>query len=306
MKSIKIFSPATVANLSCGFDVLGLCLDSIGDEMLIRKIPKKGITISKIDGYDLPYKATKNAAGASALALLKKIDLDYGFDIQITKKIKPGSGIGSSASSSAGSVWAINELLGKPFSNTELIEFAREGERVACGSPIADNVSPAILGGFTLVKSTNPLEVLSLPTPDDLYVVILHPQIEIKTEEARAILPEHIPLKLAVNQWANVGALVSSLYTSDYELLSRSLTDVIVEPFRSKLIPFFDDLKEIAIKNNALGFGISGSGPSVFSLCKGKAIAEKVSEELNSFYKKTKIDFNIYNSKINTEGVKVI
>lgn len=306
MKSIKIFSPATVANLSCGFDVLGLCLDSIGDEMLIRKIPKKGIIISKIDGYDLPYKATKNAAGASALALLKKIDLDYGFDIQITKKIKPGSGIGSSASSSAGSVWAINELLGKPFSNTELIEFAREGERVACGSPIADNVSPAILGGFTLVKSTNPLEVLSLPTPDDLYVVILHPQIEIKTEEARAILPEHIPLKLAVKQWANVGALVSSLYTSDYELLSKSLIDAVVEPFRSKLIPFFDELKEIALKNNALGFGISGSGPSVFSLCKGIGNAEKVSKYLNKFYKSTKIDFNIHISKINTDGVKCL
>jgi homoserine kinase len=306
MNQIHVYAPATVANLSCGYDVLGLCLEHVGDDIRVRKIAKKGIFITKMEGYDLPLEVDKNAAGASALALLKALDYDVGFEIEIIKKVKPGSGIGSSASSSAGTVVAINHLLGQPFSHIELIKFAMEGERVACGSPIADNVSPAILGGFTLVKSTNPLEVLSLPTPDDLFVVILHPQIEIKTEESRKILPKQIPLIDAVKQWANVGSLVSALYTNDYELLSRSLHDVIVEPYRSKLIPFFDEVKRISLESGSLGCGISGSGPSIFSICKGKRTANNVANNLSDFYKTTQLKFNIYKTKVNTKGVKII
>jgi len=304
--SIRVFAPATVANISCGFDVLGLCLDSIGDEMLITKKQEKGITISKIEGFDLPKNPLKNAASVAGMALLKKTNLDYGFDIQIFKNIKPGSGIGSSAASSAGAVVGINKLIGAPFNKTELIEFATEGERVACGSPIADNVSPAILGGFTLVKNKKPLHILSLPTPSDLYVVILHPQIEIKTSESRAILPEKIFLKDAVTQWANVGSFISALYTSDYDLLSDSIKDVIVEPYRSKLIPFFNETKQIALQSGALGYGISGSGPSTFALCKGKEAAKNVQLKLNNYFNKTAIPFKCYLSKINTKGVKTI
>jgi homoserine kinase len=306
MNQIHVYAPATVANLSCGYDVLGLCLEHVGDDIRVRKIAKKGIFITKMEGYDLPLEVDKNAAGASALALLKALDYDVGFEIEIIKKVIPGSGIGSSSSSSAGNVVAINHLLGQPFSHIELIKFAMEGERVACGSPIADNVSPAILGGFTLVKSTNPLEVLSLPTPDDLFVVILHPQIEIKTEESRKILPKQIPLIDAVKQWANVGSLVSALYTNDYELLSRSLHDVIVEPYRSKLIPFFDEVKRISLESGSLGCGISGSGPSIFSICKGKRTANNVANNLSDFYKTTQLKFNIYKTKVNTKGVKII
>lgn len=306
MNSIKIFSPATVANLSCGYDVLGLCLDSVGDEMIITKIEKKGIVISDIQGYSLPYDSNMNAAGASAFAMLADLDIDFGFDISIKKMIKPGSGIGSSASSSAGSVWAINQLLDEPCTNLQLINYARIGEQVACGAPIADNVSTAIMGGFTLVKSTEPLQVISLPTPKDLYVVILHPQIEIRTEDARAILPINIPLNLAVRQWANIGSLVSALYTDNYDLLSSSLHDVIVEPYRSKLIPYFDDLKRVALENGALGFGISGSGPSVFSICKGKDNAEKVASRLSLFYSTCLIEFKVYVSSINVDGIKIL
>lgn len=308
MNEIKIFSPATIANISCGFDVLGCCLDAIGDEMIIRKSVNKGIKITKIIGIDLPYQTEKNVAGVAALALLNTLDykLDYGFEIEIYKNIKPGSGIGSSAASAAGSVFAINQLLGKPFSKLELVAFAQEGEKLACGSPIADNVAPAIFGGFTLVKSTNPLKIIELPTIDGLYATIIHPQIEIKTADSRAILPNSIPLKDAVKQWANVGSLVHALHTNDYLLFSESLKDYIIEPHRSKLIPDFDLVKKNALKTGALGCGISGSGPSIFTFSKNKQIAEKVKNVISKVYSKNKIPFNVYVSKINSEGIKII
>ncbi len=313
MKEIKIFAPATIANISCGFDVLGCCLDTIGDEMIIRKSPEKGIKITKIVGMDLPYKANNNVAGVAALALLDKLasnkeltNYQGGFEIEIYKNIKPGSGIGSSAASAAGAVFAINELLDKPFSKLELVEFARKGEELACGSPIADNVAPAIFGGFTLVRSTEPLEILQLPTLKDLYATIIHPQIEIKTADSRAVLPDKIPLKDGVKQWANVGAFVHALHTEDYELLSNSLKDYIVEPHRSKLIPEFDKIKKTALKEGALGCGISGSGPSIFTFSKGIQIAEIISDKLSLIFKNTHIESHHYVSKINTQGIKII
>ncbi|WP_299334198.1 homoserine kinase [uncultured Psychroserpens sp.] len=306
MKALKIFSPATVANVSCGFDVLGFCLDAIGDEMVIRTTEKKGIHLTKIEGCELPFEADKNVAGVSALALIEDADPDFGFEIEIYKKIKPGSGIGSSSASAAGSVFAINELLGKPYSKTELTRFAMKGEVLASQSEHADNVAPAIFGGFTLVKSVNPLEVLQLPTPKDLYAVIIHPQIEIKTAEARAILPKDIRLKDAITQWSNVGSLVHALHTNNYNLLSKSLTDVIVEPHRSKLIPHFEKVRETALLHGALGCGISGSGPSIFSLCHGKEVAQQVAMQIKYVYSTTGIPFEIYTSEINTKGIKII
>lgn len=306
MKEIRIFSPATVANVSCGFDVLGFCLDTIGDEMVVRITNKKGIHITKIDGYDLPYEAEKNVAGVSALALLEVAQPDFGFEIEIYKHIKPGSGIGSSSASASGSVFAINELLGKPFDNTQLSYFAMKGEALASGSEHADNIAPGIFGGFTLVKSASPLEILQLPTPNDLFVTIIHPQIEIKTADARAILPKDIPLKNAITQWANVGSLVHALHTNDYELMCRSLQDVIVEPYRSQLIPHFEEVKLAANSAGALGCGISGSGPSVFALSKGKETAYNVEKAMKMIYSKTTIAFETYVSKINKEGIKIV
>lgn len=306
MEEIKLFCTATIANVSCGFDVLGLALDTIGDEMVIRKVAKKGVTITKIVGQDLPLETHNNVAGVAALALLAKVDTDFGFEIEIYKNIKPGSGIGSSAASSAGAVFGINELLGKPFSNHDLIEFAMQGERLASGVAHADNVAPALLGGFTLVKSTEPLEVLKIHTPSELYATVIHPQIEVKTSDSREILRNSVPLKTAIKQWGNVGALISGLYTEDYELIGRSLEDHIVEPIRSILIPAFDAVKEDSIKAGALGAGISGSGPSIFALSKGLETATKVGQAMKNVYEKVGIDYDIHISKINTEGIKII
>jgi len=306
MNEIKIFSPATVANVSCGFDVLGFCLESIGDDMVIRKTDKKGIHITKIEGFDLPFEAELNVAGVSALAMYNAIDVDFGFEIEIYKNIKPGSGIGSSAASAVGSVFGMNELLGKPFNKTQLTEFAIKGEALASKCEHADNLAPALFGGFTLVKSISPLQILEIPSPKDLYVTIIHPQIEIKTSEARAILPKQIALSDAITQWANFGSLIHGLHTSDYNLIKDSLHDVVVEPHRSKLIPYFNDVKEAAITAGALGAGISGSGPSIFTLSKGLENAKSVEGVLKNVYSRTGIEFDIYVSKINTEGVKII
>jgi homoserine kinase len=306
MNEIKLFCTATIANVSCGFDVLGLALDNVGDEMVIRKVAKKGVTITKIIGQDLPLETHKNVAGVAALALLAKVDTEFGFEIEIYKNIKPGSGIGSSAASSAGAVFGINELLGKPFSNHDLIEFAMQGERLASGVAHADNVAPALLGGFTLVKSTEPLEVLKIHTPSELYATVIHPQIEVKTSDSREILRNSVPLKTAIKQWGNVGALISGLYTEDYELIGRSLEDHIVEPIRSILIPAYDAVKEESLKAGALGAGISGSGPSIFALSKGLENATNVGIAMKSVYEKVGIDYDIHISKINTEGIKII
>ena len=239
MKELTLFAPATVANVSCGFDVLGFCLDTVGDTMVFRTVPKKGVTIVKISGQDLPLDIHKNVAGVAVLALLEHVDTTIGFEIEIYKNIKPGSGIGSSAASAAGAVFGVNKLLGTPFSLEELIPFAMEGERLASGTAHADNVAPALLGGFTLVRSYEPLDVIKIHTPSELYAAVIHPQIEVKTADARAILKQTISLKETVTQLGNLGGLISGLYTEDYPLISRSLHDEIAEPHRSILIPEF-------------------------------------------------------------------
>lgn len=306
MNEIKIFSPATVANVACGFDVLGFCLDSVGDEMVIRKIDKKGIYIAKIEGFDLPYEAELNVAGVSALAMYEAAKPDCGFEIEIYKNIKPGSGIGSSAASAVGSVFGMNELLGRPYNKTQLTEFAIKGEALASKCEHADNLAPAMFGGFTLVKSISPLEILEIPSPEDLYATIIHPQIEIKTSEARAILPKDIPLKDAITQWANFGSLIHGLHTGNFELLKKSLHDVVIEPYRSKLIPHYKEVKKEVLLAGALGAGISGSGPSIFSLSKGVETAKNIEVAMRNVYSKTGIDFDIHVSKINIEGIKIL
>ena len=306
MKEIKIFTPATVANISCGFDILGLCLDNVGDEMIVREVPEKGIKITKITGQRLPLESHKNVAGVAGLALLEKVDASVGYEIEIHKKIKPGSGIGSSAASAAGAVFAINELLGKPFSKQELIYFAMQGEKLASGSEHADNVSPVILGGFTLVRSYQPLDVLKINTPNDLYATIIHPQIEVKTADARAVIKNQVSLKKMVTQMGNFGGLISGLFTNDYDLIGRSLHDEIIEPNRLVLIPEFNKVKNGVIHAGALGAGISGSGPSIFALSKGERTANFVGETMAKIYNNTDIDYDIHVSKINQQGIKIL
>lgn len=304
MNEVKLFCPATIANVSCGFDVLGLCLESTGDQMLVRKVSTPGVRITKVTGQQLPLEAEKNVAGVSALAMLKGLEIDFGFEIEILKKIKPGSGIGSSAASAAGAVYGINKILGQPFNKTQLVEFAIQGEALASGTAHADNVAPAIFGGFTLVKGYEPLEVLKLNTPRELYATVIHPQIEVKTADARSVLKQSIPLKKAIVQWGNLAGLVSALYTEDYDLISRCLHDEIIEPMRSPLIPGFHKVKQAVKDAGALGSGISGSGPSIFALSKGKNKAEEVARAMANVYKDFGVEYDLHISSINTDGVK--
>ncbi len=306
MNEITLFTPATIANISCGFDVLGLCLETVGDQMTIRKTTSKGIKITQIIGQDLPLETKKNVAGVAALALLENIDTTLGFEIEITKNIKPGSGIGSSAASAAGAVFGINKLLGEPFSKQELVAFAMQGEKLASGSAHADNVAPALLGGFTLIRSYHPLDIIKLETPKELYATVIHPQIELKTADARAVLKKKVSLKETVVQLGNLGGLISGLYTSDYNLIGRSLHDEIVEPSRAILIPEFENVIYNAKRAGALGGGISGSGPSIFALSKGKEAANQVAKAMAKTYAHLAIDFDVHVSQINTEGIKII
>ena len=306
MDYLKIFAPATVANVSCGFDSLGFAVDAIGDEMTFTKTVEKGVKITNITGAVLPYNVDENAASAVIKKILLEAKADFGIALTIHKGFSPGSGLGSSAASAAGAAFGVNQFLTHQYSNLELTKFAMLGEEVACGSAIADNVAAAIYGGFVLVRSYEPLEVIKLPVPEELRVVAIHPQIAIKTKDAREVLPKEIALQDAVTQWANVGGLVSGLFTNNYELISNSLVDVIVEPFRKGLIPFFDEVKTNAIKAGALGAGISGSGPTIFALCKGDKSAKNVYKAIEAAYQETGIGFEMFISKINPQGMKII
>lgn len=306
MDEIRIFSPATVANVSCGYDAMAFALGTLGDEMYFRRTSKKKVKITEITGASLPFEAKNNAAGVVALAMLAESNADFGVEMEIHKKYKPGSGLGSSAASSAGAAYAVNRLLGGVYSELELLRFAMLGEEAACGSKIADNVAAAIYGGFVLIRSYNPLEVVSIPTPPKLYATVIHPQIEVSTEEARKVLPGQITVQTAVAQWANVGGLISGLYTNDYELIGRSLVDHVAEPYRKVFIPHFEKLRKAAGTAGALGCGISGSGPSVFAFSKGENIASEVAMAFDKLYSSTGIDYQLYVSGIGNAGVKEI
>ena len=306
MDQIEIFAPASVANVSCGFDVLGFCLDPIGDFMKVTKTKNPGVSIGTISGMNLPKDPKKNVAGVAANELLNNYPTKFGFRIDIDKRIKPGSGIGSSAASAAGAVFAINELLGSPYTKNELVKFAIAGESLASGDAHADNLAPVLLGGFTLVRSNKSLDIIKLPCPPELFATIIHPKIELKTSHSRSILKNEIPLKNAVEQWGNLGAFVSALYTSDYDLLSRSIKDKVIEPTRAMLIPKFMEIKNAAENTGALGSGISGSGPSIYALSKGEETAKKVGKAMKIFYDEIGLDYEVYFSSINNEGIKIL
>ena len=306
MDSIKVFSPGSVTNLSCGYDILGFCLDKVGDTITVTKTPEKGVKISSIDKYNLPTNINQNVAGISAQAMIKDINLDYGFDIKIKKGIKPGSGIGSSAASSAGVVFAINKLIDSPFSDIELIRFAMEGEKFVSGSYHADNVSPILLGGFTLVRSVKDLDIIKLPNPKGLIATIIRPEIELKTSDSRKVVKLKVTIDKMVQQSANLAAFISSLYTEDYDLMSNSIVDEIIEPDRALLIPEFYNIKDISIKSGAIACGISGSGPAIFALSKSNKIANVILNKVSSHFNSVNINYNGFVSIINSEGVKVI
>jgi len=308
MENIKVFAPATVANVSCGFDILGFALDKPGDEIILHKNNTSQLIIKDITGDDgfLPREIEKNTASAVIKNILDHLNIHMGIDIILHKKMPLGSGLGSSAASSVAGAYAINALLDYPLSKNELLKFTMQGEGVACGSEHADNVAPALLGGFVLIRSYDPLDVVALPTPENLYATVIHPQIEIKTKDAREILKKEIQLKNAIKQWGNVGGLIAGLFKSDYELIGRSMQDHIIEPIRSILIPGYEEVKIAAQGTGVLGCGISGSGPSIFALSEGKYTADKAGEKMSDEFKKIGIESDIYISKINSQGPMIL
>jgi len=306
MDKIKVFSPGSITNLSCGYDILGVCLNNRGDEITVTKTENKRIIIKSNDNYNISNDINKNVAGIAAQALLKKTSTEFGFEIEIKKGIKPGSGIGSSAASSAGTVFAINQLLDSPFSQLDLIKFSMEGEKFVSDSYHADNVAPIILGGITLVRSISEIDVIKLPTPKSLEVIIIRPNIEIKTSDSRKVLRKKIKIEEMVQQSANLGSFVSSLYSEDFNLMSRSIVDIIAEPNRRILIPEFDNIIKLSKINGAIAAGISGSGPSIFSLSKDTNISEKILKATTDHYNKLGISYDGFISKINTTGIKIL
>ena len=305
MDEVRVLAPATVSNVVCGFDCLGFALSRPYDEMTVRKIDSREVRIINRDDYGLPTDPAKNVAGVALNALLDVAGIDFGFEVEITKHIKPGSGIGSSAASACGAVVAANRLLDDRYSKLELVNFAMAGEMLASGSRHADNLAPCIYGGFTLVRSTEPLDIVEIDFPL-LFATVIHPQIEIKTSKARAMLPTEIPLKEAIRNWSNLGSLVAALAKGDYGLISRSLEDTIVEPVRKSLIPKFDEVKAVSLAAGAFGGGISGSGPSIFMLSATREAATDVKEAMSNVYGKTGIEFNTHVSEIHLGGVRII
>jgi len=305
MKKIKIAIPATVANLVCGFDILGMALNDPYDIMELELIDEPVININHTDGYGLPEEADKNVAGVALQALIKDYGKQVGFNVIVHKNIKPGSGLGSSAAGSAGAVVAANHLLNDHFSKEDLVRFAMNGEKLATGVKHADNVAPCIYGGITLVRSVFPLDIISLAAPD-LFVTVVHPQIEVKTSDARQILRKEVQLKNAIKQWGNIAGLVAGILKNDIPLIGRSLEDVIIEPVRSILIPGFDEVKNNSKQAGALGGGISGSGPSIFMLSENETIAKQIEMVMVDIYTAIGIEYKTYVTTINSQGVKIL
>jgi len=305
---LKVFAPATVANMACGYDILGFAIDKPGDEIIVRKGSTKGLTISKITGDKgkLPKVVKKNTAGVAALKMLEHLGLeDEPIEMEIHKRMPFGSGLGSSAASAAGAVMAINEYLKRPLQKREMLSFAVAGEQIADGAWHADNVAPSLLGGITLIRDNDTLDVHKIPVPRGMYATVVHPNIEVLTKEARAILSDQVALKSVIAQTGNVASLITGLYNSDFDLIGRSLRDFIIEPQRAALIPHFYDVQSAAMKAGVLGCSISGAGPSIFALSNNSTIAENAGNAMQGVFADQKIESSIYISPINLEGAKL-
>ncbi len=307
--SIRVFASATVANVACGFDILGFAIDAPGDEVVLERTDGKGMQIREITGDNgrLPRDLARNTTTVAIQQYLAHLgEEQLGLAVTLHKKMPLGSGMGSSAASSVAGVFAINELLGSPLSRREILPFAMEGERIACGAAHADNVAPSLMGGFVLVRSYAPLDVVKIDTPKGMYCALIHPHIEVPTQDARRILRKEISLHDAIIQWGNVGGLIAGLQQGDFALIGRSLEDVVAEPVRSLLIPGFQDVKEAALAQGALGCGISGSGPAIFSLSTQREIAEQVVAAQREVFARLGIESDVYVSQINQEGPTVL
>ncbi len=306
MKELHVFSPATVSNIGPGFDLMGFALNEPGDILRIRKNGKHEIRLYNHTEFDLPEDPEENVAGVAVKALLKDLENFEGFDIIFEQKIKPGSGIGSSAASCSAAVFGVNEILGKPFAKNKLIEYALEGEYLASKSIHADNIAPAMLGGIVLIRQYNPIDIINLNAPAELWCSIAHPDIVIKTFESRLLIPEKIPLPDALSQCGNIAALVTGIITSNYDLIFRSIEDRIAEPVRKKSIPVYDSLKGILKEEGISAFNISGSGPSIFALTNAEEMADKAADLMKTSFIEKGISCKSYTSKISELGTRIL
>ena len=302
--TVTVSAPATIANLVCGFDILGMALEEPRDVLQLSITDSQGIQITNKDEYNLPTDPLQNVAGVALQAMLNEYPQTVGFDLVSHKQIKPGSGLGSSAASAAGAVVAANILLDQYFSPGQLVQFAMAGEELASGVRHADNVAPCIYGGITLIRSLIPPDIIPLTVPK-LFVTVIHPQIEIKTSDARQILRKNVLLKDAITQWGNIAGLVTGFLKNDHALISRSMTDIIIEPIRSILIPGFKEIKASSLEAGALGGGIAGSGPSIFMLSAKKQTALDVKNCMKNIYQRLGIDYNVYVTTISQQGVRI-
>jgi homoserine kinase len=307
-KRVSAFAPASIGNVSVGFDCLGLALEKPGDIVSIEPGDNPGVELIDIQGDNgaLPKSTDENVVGVVIKTMMDALDRKDALAVRLVKGLPLQSGLGSSASSSVAAAVAANAYLGQPFTKEQLIPFAMEGERLACGAAHADNVAPAMLGGITLIRSNDPLDIISLPFPNNLYLAVVHPQVGVATREARAVIPESIPRAIAVSQSAHLASFISGLYQKDWDLLARSMVDLIAEPHRKNLLPHFDRVKDAAMTAGALTCGISGSGPTMFALCRGKASAEIVAEAMGKVFSDKLIDNEIYVSKVNSKGAELI
>ncbi len=304
---VKVFVPASVSNVGCGFDTFGFAIDTLGDELILRKTKGNDLIIKSITGDrgKLPKDIKLNTVGAPLLTMMLEYNINVGVEIEINKKMPISSGLGSSAACAVAAAVAGNYLFDLNLTDEKILEYALLGEKIASGSLHADNVAPAFYGGFTLIRSYNPLEIIKLPVPDNLYCIIIYLDVEINTKAARRILPETIPLNSAVKHWGNTAALVASLYNNDLELLGRTIEDFIIEPIRAELIPNYYQIKEIALNNGALACNISGSGPSIFALANSTDKANQIKDKLENYLSGKQIDYNIYTTKINKQGAVI-
>ena len=309
-KSVTAFAPASVANVGCGFDIMGFAIEGIGDKVTVtleNTEDQSDIIMTGHYGNLIPAEWNRNTAGVAVKAYLDATGKTKGgLKIALEKNLPLGSGLGSSASSAAAAVFALNNLFGSPLSTTELIPFAMEGERVACGSAHADNVAPSLLGGFVLIRSYNPLDIIQVKCPDELYCTIVHPHIQVKTSDARRILKHDIPMGDVIRQTANAAAFMTGMIKEDFDLMGRSIHDLLAEPKRTQLIPGFDQAKQAALDAGATGCGISGSGPSVFALCKGERISHKVAEVMKIAFSDSGLESDTFVSPLNAPGATIL
>lgn len=306
--SVRAFAPATVANVCCGFDILGFAVDNPGDEVILTLRDDDLVQVISIEGDEgkLPREADKNTASVAILSFLKSIGSKQGVDIELKKNLPLGSGMGSSAASGAAALVAINELLGNPLTREQLVPHAMEAERIACGSAHADNVAPSLLGGFVLVRDYHPLDIIKIEATESLFCSLIHPHLELKTEDSRKVLRHSVSLKDVVTQTGNIAGLMLGLTKPDYALIGRSLNDVIAEPTRSAFIPGFDAMRSVAIDSGALGFGISGSGPTVFALSETLAQAQAVASAVKIEFEKRQLKADVFVSKVNQRGACIM